>query len=566
MRRITLTLFTIAVALFVLPLALMAQTLPELPRSVPDVTIPTTTRTIRVPAGDATALQAALDTARGGDAIVLANGGRWVGNFRLGSHTGVVVLRSDSVPPLARVDTAARLATLTTPNTDAAITATGGASGWRIVGVRVTLDLAPGVINYGMVKLGVGDERTLEAMPRDIVLDRVIVDAGAERWTSRCVALNGIAQAVIRSQLRNCHLQGFDSQGILGWNGPGPFLVQDNTIEGAGQAIMFGGADPAIRGVVPSDITIRGNDLSKPLTWAGKWTVKATFELKDARRVLFESNVLTNHWTDAQVGYAILLQPVNQGGTAPWCTVADVTIRDNVVRRSTSGINMLARFDTSVAPLARVLVERTRYDSVGTDPVSGVSGRLVQLLNEHADVTLRDNIFASFGASTAILLDGIPATRLRIERNTFGRTEYGVFGSGVGEGMAALAKLAPDAVVSGNAFTGRPSWIYPADNSFPAAPTTEPPAPPVKPDPVPPVVAPSLETAPVGFAIASGSGARTQLRTERIVCRDGTTVRGVVTLASPSRYHVHVVRGAAWVTLRPTFTSRAAAINACYTP
>ena len=98
---------------------------------------------------------------------------------------------------------------------------------------------------------------------------------------------------------------------------------------------MFGGADPKIIGLVPSDIEFRRNHCFKPLSWnpldpsyAGRhWTVKNIFELKNARRVLVEGNMLENNWADGQSGAAVLFTPRNQEGTAPWSAVQDVTFR-----------------------------------------------------------------------------------------------------------------------------------------------------------------------------------------------------------------------------------------------
>ena len=57
--------------------------------------------------------------------------------------------------------------------------------------------------------------------------------------------------------------------------------------------------------------------------------MKNLFELKNARRVLVEGNLMEYVWQEAQIGYAILLTPRNQDGKAPWVTIEDVTIRRN---------------------------------------------------------------------------------------------------------------------------------------------------------------------------------------------------------------------------------------------
>jgi hypothetical protein len=58
-----------------------------------------------------------------------------------------------------------------------------------------------------------------------------------------------------------------DAQAVAGWNGPGPYWIENNYLEGAGDNVLFGGADPAITGLAASDVTFRRNHLSKPVAW-----------------------------------------------------------------------------------------------------------------------------------------------------------------------------------------------------------------------------------------------------------------------------------------------------------
>src|SRR6185369_7920203 len=93
------------------------------------------------------------------------------------------------------------------------------------------------------------------------------------------------------------------------------------------------------------------NHVAKSLAWkpgepgyAGTaWTVKNLFELKNARRVRVEGNLFENNWVQAQIGFAIVLTVRNQDGRAPWSVVEDVTFANNVVRASTSGVNIHGR-------------------------------------------------------------------------------------------------------------------------------------------------------------------------------------------------------------------------------
>jgi hypothetical protein len=74
--------------------------------------------------------------------------------------------------------------------------------------------------------------------------------------------------------------------------------------------------------------------LSGGIPGAGTWTVKNLFELKNAKNVVVDGNLLENNWTDAQTGYAVLFTVRNQDGSAPWSTVEAITFTNNIVRHA----------------------------------------------------------------------------------------------------------------------------------------------------------------------------------------------------------------------------------------
>jgi hypothetical protein len=435
---------------------------------------------VRVTANSAAALQSALDAAVPGDEIVLPAGSVYRGNFVLRRRAAgaPTILRSEIVPTAAGVrvtpSTAGSIATIESITSEPALAALPGAQDWRILGLRIRL--ADGAVdNYGILRIGDGTETRAADLPTNIVIDRTIVSGGTNNNTSRCVAMNGAAVAVVDSWLADCHARGRDSQGIGGWNGSGPYRIENNHIEGAGQNVFFGGADPAIADITPSDITIRRNHLFKPLTWAGRWTVKAAFELKHARRVLFEGNVIENHWVDGQAGFAILFQAVSQDGRAPWTKVWDVTVRHNVIRNSLSGANVLSRFGIGsqlpTEPSRRIWFHNNLFRDVGRDPVTGATnGRYFQILGDLVDPAFTNNTGHGTGASVVAIFDGAERiTRLVFTRNVFGATLYGMIGSNYGEGRSSLEHYAPGASVQGNVFASRPESMYPTGNFFPAS-------------------------------------------------------------------------------------------------
>ena len=77
---------------------------------------------------------------------------------------------------------------------------------------------------------------------------------------------------------------------------------------------MFGGGSVTMPEPSPSDITVRGNHITRPASWKGVWQAKNLIESKHARRLLIEGNVIENEWQDAQAGFAFVLKSENQNG------------------------------------------------------------------------------------------------------------------------------------------------------------------------------------------------------------------------------------------------------------
>src|SRR5262249_22786849 len=279
-------------------------------------------------------------------------------------------------------------------------------------------------------------------VPHHFILDRLWIHGFETQDLVRGISLNTAETSVINSYISDIHSIDNEAQAICGWNGPGPFHIINNYLEAAGENIMFEGADPRIKTLVPPDIEIRGNHLFKPLTWkvgdpsylGRHWLVKNILELKNARRVTIDGNVLQNNWVDAQAGTPVLFTARNQGGTAPWCVVEDVVFRNNTVTNTQGGVNILRTdWESRGAITSRVTVTNNIFDKIG-------NFNAFQLLNGPNDVQITHNTVFKGGNIFVFDADaGSPkGTGLVIRDNLFSEGGYGVFGSNVGEGTPAL--------------------------------------------------------------------------------------------------------------------------------
>ena len=432
--------------------------------------------TLSVPAdGD---LQAVLELAQPGDTITLEPGATYVGNFQLPVKNGssYIVIRTGGdarlLPrPGARISPAYAplLAKLKSPNASPALSAAAGTHHWRIETVEF---LANATGAGDIVTLGSGSQ-TAEQMPHNLILDRVFVHGDPLLGQKRGVALNSAMTHIINSYMSDIKRVGQESQAIAGWNGSGPYVIENNYLEAGAQSILFGGADPSIPGLVPSDITIRRNYMTKPLEWrTEKWQVKNAFELKNARRVLVEGNVFENVWVAAQAGYAILFTTRNQDGRAPWAVVEDVTFRYNIIRHAANAINILG-YD-SPNPSAQGsryrIVHNLVYDING--PAWGGGGNFLLIGDQPRDLVVEHNTVSHTGTAVAVYgkRDGGPAVveGFVFRDNLMRHNTYGVKGDNLGIGSATLDVYFRDLVFAYNVLAGGRASQYPAGNYFPS--------------------------------------------------------------------------------------------------
>jgi len=548
-----------------------------------------------------TNLQAAIDAAQPGDTILLRAGQTFIGNYVLKAKSGTsyITIRSDA-PDSSLPAAGVRLvpSTRTGGNTSLSSLARlrGQGGGWKSTPVIRTENGAhhyrlqfleiDGKNQQGyetLIALGNNTSQTSTSLaPYALTLDRMYIHGDPIRGQKRCLALDSKSTDILNSYFEDCKHFASDAQAIAGFNGPGPFRIDNNYLQASTENVLFGGSDPKIQYLVPSDITLTRNLLTKPLSWRNPilappasprasassatgvlsgtqyfkvvalldsggsraysapsaevsvsvssghaatlswsavsgatgyrifrgrspggesvfrdtgststtytytgnsessalppksgtlWNVKNTIELKNAQRVRIEGNIIEYIWRASQNGYALVFTPRNQGNTAPWTIVQDVTVRSNIIRHINGAVNILGwdySSSTGSQLTRRITIANNVFDDVDGGKWGG-DAYFIVITGGPSNITIDHNTV--FHTSTAVFIDGAKSQGFVFTNNLMKHNTYGIFGSGSSSGNATLAAYFPSAVVKRNVLAGGPASSYPPDNFFPSVTT-----------------------------------------------------------------------------------------------
>lgn len=456
----------------------LAITLPTAPKTFDTSYAAPTGATITVAAGGD--LQAALNNAQLGQTIVLEAGATFTGPIHLPNKTtgsGWIYVVSSNLASLPAAGQrvgpkdAANMPKIVSKAYNNAVATTAGSHHIRFVGIEF-LPVAGAAEVYQLIAIGNSDASPA-TLPHDIVFDRCYVHGTPGANDRRGIEMDGAYVAVVDSYISDFQETNTDSQGLWAYNTTGPLVISDNYIEAATENVMFGGADSRSASLVPADIVIRNNYFYKPLSMIGTaYPMKNLLEFKSAQRVLVTGNTFVNNPFGAQNGFAILVTPRNQSGSAPWSVTTDIAITSNMVVNAGSGFNLSGRDTTNTSgPTARLLIHN---NLVGITGLHGADGRAFMITNGGSDYMIDHNTVINTAPATTpsdlmfVATAGNKVSNFVFSNNLAGPSKYGFYGNNVGQGTPALTANFTNWAFAKNVIVGAAAAGYPAGNFFPA--------------------------------------------------------------------------------------------------
>ncbi|MEA2176422.1 MAG: hypothetical protein QOD00_4014 [Blastocatellia bacterium] len=433
--------------------------------------------TIQVRAGDN--LQAAINRARPGDTIMLEAGATFTGPVilppRSDKDSGWITIRTDapdsSFPAEGmRVSpsNAALMPKIVSPGKNLpALRTEMNAHHYRLIGLEMTLrDAAAAsreLVALGSAQDEIQNINTLSSVPHHLVVDRCYIHSfPSNSEVVRGISLNSASTDIVNSYISEIHGTATDSQAIFSWNGPGPYNIINNYLEGSSENLAFGNGEGTH--LVAKNVVVRGNYMFKPLSWRGKWLTKNLFEIKEAESIVIEGNIMENCWQDGQNGNAVVF-------TIRYGPGNNVDFKNNIIRHAGSGF-AVTNFTTN-AEMHDIRITNNLIEDIDTVKWGG-AGIFIHISGV-ANVTVDHNTVFHDGTIVQAYDDTGRGTQIQnfvYTNNIAAHNKYGI--SGGGFGLTAMKNFFPRGTIRRNIIAAVPDFLdvpttYPSDNFYPAS-------------------------------------------------------------------------------------------------
>jgi hypothetical protein len=410
--------------------------------------------------------QAALNSARPGDTIVLEAGATFAGAFKLPKKDGTdfITVRSsapekDLPAPGERLDPARHGKALSKLQSNVkgepALLAIDGAHHYRFIGI----EFGPTIEGlYNIIQIGTGKEETVEQLAHHIEFDRVYIHGDPQLGQRRGIAANGRHIKIENSHISDIKRRGEESQAIAVWAGDGPIEIINNYLEAAAENILFGGADSKLQ-LTPTNCVVRDNHLNKPLEWLNTdWVVKNLFEIKNGKNIRVTNNLMTHNWAMGQDGSAVLFTTRLDSG--PNAVIEDIEFSGNIVRGSGNAFNIWGGEGRGGRRLT--ITNNLIYDIGG--PKWKSSGHFMKVSTWEGLSITNNTVIQTGNIANAY---GGPVTGFKFQDNIIFENEYGIKGDGMGSGQEVINSFFSKGSVINNVIIGANPSRYREHNFYP---------------------------------------------------------------------------------------------------
>ncbi len=323
---------------------------------------------------------------------------------------------------------------------------------FKFIGIEFTPNEVDYV--YNLVYLGTEDSK-LADLPHDFEFDRCYFHPNLKGKTRRGIGLNSGNTIIKNSYLEGFAFPGEETQAICGWTGTRNIKIINNYLEGGAENVLFGGSDPASADLTPTDIEVRGNYFFKPDAWKGVNSVKCLFELKNAKRV----QVIGNYFENNFEGAAFRITIRNQDGKAPFSTIEDVVVQDNVINGAGEAVNILGKDDNYPSQtLKRLKIINNLFLNIGGGKY-GNGGYFIQIADGE-DILIANNTVFNQGNTTSFY--GVMPRNTLFRDNIIMNGSYGIHG--LDDYKTMIPKYFKNNVIVNNKGLGESDIIKPANN------------------------------------------------------------------------------------------------------
>jgi hypothetical protein len=294
-----------------------------------------------------------------------------------------------------------------------------------------------------------------------IVVDRCIFTGPYDRNVRRAISLNGRDIFVLNSYIDRFQDNSTDSQGIVGYNGSGPYTIENNFVEGASENIMFGGAigqspdNPPydMRGLTVSDVVLRFNYLPKNPDRL-KYENWAPGMFVDQGKVIRRPNSASTNFIAAEAGVTGEVEPDWSAGT----------VQDGEVQWRPFNGHWLVKNNFEIKQGDRILFSHNVLDRMWADaqqtPINiKAESQPAKCRPEDPtcyyarteNITIRSNIIRSAPAAWKGSTNGGIVRNWRIENNLFFDIDNRAYGSGT-EPTILISSYVSGLVIDHNTF------------------------------------------------------------------------------------------------------------------